>query len=268
MSLNDVLLSLLEPVGTAGGIHFVTWDMAQQWPEHALDSLLRTGVLVPAKPAESVECRICVEHCDLDVHPVPGRDGDPSRIFAICEDPDMQDQIGPILIPPERLRQWKVAPLQLARVVADLLAVDSQIEDRHGQTDIRIGMLKGRKGRRWLSLNKSPLTLEVNGHQVSLAELLFFEDEALMIDRERIDQLLDTVPSSPGKAYRPSTEKRETRKRASEAMYEDWRDAYRKLRRQHPSSASHPDTWISQRIAKLPIAQGRDPETIRKNMKP
>lgn len=29
--------------------------------------------------------------------------------------------------------------------------------------------------------------------------------------------------------------------------YEDWRDAYRKLRRQHPSSASHPDTWISQR---------------------
>ena len=76
----------------------------------------------------------------------------------------------------------------------------------------------------------------------------------------------DKAPSSR-KKYKPSTEKREAGKRKTEAMYEDWREEYLKLRRKYPNTASHSDNWIALQIAKLDIAQGRNSETIRKNMK-
>jgi len=100
----------------------------------------------------------------------------------------MQDQMGRIPIPSERLQQWKATALQLARVVVVLLAIESKAEDQHGQTNIRIGMINGKKGRRWLSLNKSPLTLEINNHRLPLEEVLFFEHDMLAIDRGHIDQ--------------------------------------------------------------------------------
>ena len=268
MTLNDVLLSLLEAMGATGETHLVDWDTVQQWPVDALDRMLETGVLTAATPAQSVECRGCENHCFMEVRHVTAEGKRPARAFVVCDDPEMQDQMGRIPVPLERLQRWKATALQLAKVVATLLAIESKAEDRHGQTNIRIGMIKGKNGRRWLSLNKSPLTLEINDHCLPLEEALFFEDEALCIDRLRIDQLIDKEPSSGGKKYTPSTEKREAGKRQTEAMYEDWREAYLKLRRKYPDTVRHTDSWIAKQIAKLKIAQNRDSETIRKNMKP
>lgn len=50
---------------------------------------------------------------------------------------------------------------------------------------------------------------------------------------------------------------------ATQAMYADWHDEYLRLKKKHPNKSN---SWISQQIAKLPIAQGKDSETIRKNM--
>ncbi len=47
-------------------------------------------------------------------------------------------------------------------------------------------------------------------------------------------------------------------------MYEDWRKAYRDLKK-HRKNMS--DVWYSQQIAKQDIACRRDAETIRKHMK-
>jgi hypothetical protein len=268
MTLNDVLLLLLEAMDTTGEAHLVGWDTVQPWPDGALGTLLAAGILSDTKPALSVECRECPNSCFMDVHQLPGRDKKPARAFIVCDDPEMQEQMGRIEIPRERLRQWKVTGLQLARVVAGLVGIECKAEDRHGQTNIRIGMVKGKNGRRWLSLNKSPLTLEINEHHLPLEEVLFFEDGALSVDRLRIDQLIDKAPDSSGKKYKPSTEKREARKRKTEAMYEDWREEYLRLRRKYPDTVRHSDSWIAKQIAKLDIAQGRDAETIRKNMKP
>ena len=58
--------------------------------------------------------------------------------------------------------------------------------------------------------------------------------------------------------------RREARKLDTQAMYEDWREAYRDLKKQRPRMS---DVWHSRQIAKLDIANGRDPETIRKHMK-
>ena len=268
MTLNDVLLSLLEALDSTGETHLVGWDTVQQWLDGALGTLLDSGILTDAKPALSVECRECTNRCFMDVHQLSGGDNKPARAFVICDDPEMQGQMGRIEIPMERLRQWRVTALQLAKVVAELVSIECKAEDRHGQGNIRIGMVKGKNGRRWLSLNKSPLTLEINDHPLPLEEVLFFEDGTLAIDRMRIDQLIDKAPSSGGKKHKPSTKKREAGKRKTEAMHEDWQDEYLRLRRIHPDTVRHSDSWIAKQIAKLDIAQNRDSETIRKNMKP
>ncbi|MFK7848407.1 MAG: hypothetical protein AB8G77_24170 [Rhodothermales bacterium] len=267
MTLNTVLLSLLEQVEADGGVTVVNWDRVQQWPADTLRTMMEVGMLTPTSSAQSIECRECENRCFMGVRLRPGTNNRPSRAFIVCEDPDMQDQMGPIEIPLERLQQWTVTAFQLARFVAALLAIDFKADDRHGQTSLRIGMQKGKKGRRWLSLNKSPLALEVNGYHLSLEEVLYFEDDILNIDKARIERLLDKPSSHSQKIYTPSIEKRKARKQDTEAMYEDWREAYRTLRREHPDTVRHSDSWISRQIEKLDVAQGRDSETIRKNMK-
>lgn len=268
MTLNDVLLSLLEAMGTTGETHLVGWDTVQQWPDGALNRMVERGILTTATPAQSIECHGCENRCFMEVRQLSGPGTKAKRAFVVCDDPEMQGQMGRIAIPPERLQQWKATALQLAQVVAGLLSVECKAEDRHGQANIRVGMVKGKNGRRWLSLNKSPLTLEINDHHLPLEEVLFVDNGALAIDRVRIDLLTDKAPASTGKKYQPSTEKREAGKRKTEAMREDWRDEYLRLRRKYPDTARHSDSWIAKQIAKLDIAQGRDSETIRKNMKP
>jgi len=246
---NDVLLSLLAAVGTTGKTHLVGWDSVQQWPDDLLGNLLETGVLSKARPALSTECRKCANHCFMEVYQLPGRDKKTTCAFVVCDDPEMQGQMGRIAIPLEHLRQWKITALQLAKVIAGLIGIECKAEDRHGQGNIRIGMVKGKNGRHWLSLNKSPLTLEINDHSLPLEEVLFFEDTALAIDRMRIDQLIDKIPARTGKKYTPSTDKQEARKRKTEATHEDWRKAYLRLRRKYPDTVRHSDSWIAKQIS-------------------
>ena len=267
MTLNDILLSLLEPMSATGETHLVSWDTAQQWPADALNRMLETGILTDTAPAQSIECQGCENRCFKDIQYAVSTKNQPNRAFVICEDPEMQSQMGLIPLPPERLQQWKVTAYQLAKVTADLLAIESKAEDRHGQCNIRIGMVKGKNGRRWLSLNKSPLTLDINDHSLPLEEVLFFDNVALTLDRARIEQLLAKAPNTIGKKYKPSTEQREAGKRKTEAMYEDWREEYLKLRHKYPNTVSHSDNWVAKQIAKMKIAQDRDSETIRKQMK-
>ena len=123
-------------------------------------------------------------------------------------------------------------------------------------------MLKGKNGRRGVSLNKSPFTLEINGHHLPVSEALFFENDVLAIDENRIAQLLDKTTDGADK-YTPTTAKREARKWKTEAMYEDWRAEYRKLKKTNPGKS---DRWCSLQIAKMPIAQNVSAERIRKMM--
>ncbi|MEN8136176.1 MAG: hypothetical protein ABFS18_11670 [Thermodesulfobacteriota bacterium] len=91
-------------------------------------------------------------------------------------------------------------------------------------------------------------------------------------ERERIGIAIDEYviasrqsasSAVPGR-HTSSCIKREAGKLATQAMYEKWQKAYRDLLKKHPDM---PDVWFSRKIAKMDIAQGRDSETIRKNMK-
>jgi hypothetical protein len=203
----------------------------------------------------------------MDIQQLSNEENQIKRYFIVCNDPDMQEQMGRIEIHSDQLQQWKITPLLVARVVADLLDLEFNAEDTSGQTSIRIGMMTGKYGRRWLSLNASPLRLAANQHDIPVDELLYFDGDKLQIDQQRIKQLIETKPFSNQKYYTPSTDKRENRKQNTAAMYRDWQDEYSRLRRQHPDTTRHTDNWIATQIAKMDIAQGRQPETIRKNMK-
>ena len=78
-----------------------------------------------------------------------------------------------------------------------------------------------------------------------------------------IRRMVDAATTADNR-YTPSKAKREARKLETQAMHASWRKEYRELKRSKPGK---PDTWYSQQIAKMDIAQDRDPETIRKHMK-
>jgi hypothetical protein len=186
------------------------------------------------------------------------------RAFIVCEVPEKQASMGRVNVPLERLQTWKSSRLNLATVIAKLLDIEFDAKEAEFKNALKIGMLPSKKGRRWVSLNYSPFALEINKHAVPINELLFFVNSSLSIDRERIEDLLERPVLDSEKAYTPSIERQEQRKSETQAMYQDWQDAYEKLRKK---STNKPKSWFAMQIAKLDIAQGRDSETIRKHLK-
>jgi hypothetical protein len=73
----------------------------------------------------------------------------------------------------------------------------------------------------------------------------------------------DPLSGTAGKR-RTSTARREVRKMDAKALYASWRREYRALKKSRPDMS---DVWYSQQIAKMEIAKGRNPETIRKHMR-
>jgi len=263
MTFNDVLLTYLAYLRAENIAITINWDTVQQWPDGALDRFLRLRLLIPASTAQSIECNGCEKHCFMDVITLPANDPAVTRAFVVCDDAEMQNQMGRIKVPLERLKQWQGSIKLLAKVMADLLGLKDIIEFSANQTVIKLGMLKGQNGRRHVSLNCADLSLEINQHIVPVGEVLFFDDKKLVIDRYKIDELLNSEASSKSKKYTPSTSKREARKLATQAMYQDWKDAYLSLIDEHPNKT---DRWYATKIAKMDIAKNKDAETIRKNM--
>lgn len=260
MDNNQALNAVIEHVDAFDKRVHLGWDEVQQWQAGALERLVTAKLLAKDVNAHSLECTGCEQHCFMPVYQAD----DKQRAFIVCDDPDKQDQMGRINVSLERLQQWQASVKQFAGVVAGLLGLESQPVYQKDSTSYKLGMLSGSRGRRWVLLRDQPLALEINRYTVPLNELLYFSADELVIDKLRIDELLDSVPSDTRKAYTPDVSKREVKKLATQAMYQDWNDEYLVLKQRHPHKT---DMWYSMQISKLDIAQGKDSETIRKNMK-
>lgn len=260
MDNSQALTALIGHVGASDKPVGLGWDEAQQWQGGVLERFLVVGLLTKDVKAQSLVCTGCEQHCFMPVY----QTDDEQRAFIVCDDPDKQAQMGRVKVPLERLQQWQTSARQFAGVIAGLLGFESKPVYQEASAIYRLGMLKSDGGRRWVSLTVHPLALEINRHAVPLSELLYFDAEELVIDSPRIDELLNSDPSNTGKTYTPDVSKREASKLATQAMYQDWNDEYFKLKIKHSIKS---DTWCSVQISKLDIAQGKDSETIRKNMK-
>ena len=260
-TLNHALVALFEHIASSSKPIIIDYETAHKWHSEALKSFIRLGLISTASAAQSIECKGCENHCFIDV--ITRKYDSVTRTFVVCEDSEIQSQIGRLEVPIEHLKQWQSSTKHLAKVVSHLLGFD----DNHHKTikdKIQLGMMKSTKGRRWVSLQFEPLSLEINQYLIPIKELLYFEGEQFLIDRLRVDELLERTPQTNTKEYTPSTDKREARKLKTKAMYQDWNDAYLKLKRDKPNAS---DSWCAKQIAKMDIAQGKSAGTIVKNMK-
>ena len=76
-----------------------------------------------------------------------------------------------------------------------------------------------------------------------------------------VQAMADTNES---KRAQGSTVRRDARKLVTQSMYKGWQKAYRTAIKKNPKKS---DVWYSQHIAKMDIAKGKSPETVRKHMK-
>jgi hypothetical protein len=255
MPFNRALETVLDRLAATDQPVLLDWYTVEQWPEGALKQLLEIGLLVKTAQAESIECRECGSNiCYMDVEW-----GSLDRAFVVCDDSEMQDQMGVINIPLDHLKQWKTNAKLLAKVISDLLELDYQPDRKKQPANIKLGWLVSKQGRRTVSLNVHPLQLEVNQRNAPIKDLLYFNDNELLLDRSRINEMLLASPLQQSKTYTPSTSRREDVKRETEAKHQDWIDAYYRLKRKHPDKTK---PWICKEIAKLDIAQGADDSTI------
>lgn len=260
MTFNDVLLELLAHLRAENKPIIISWNTVQKWPDVALELLLKAGLLMRTSAAQSIECHACENRCFMDVITLAHDDPAFTRAFIVCDDVEMQSQMGRVKIPLMRLQQWQGSITQLSKVIADLLGLKDKLTFVGDQSVIKLGMLNTCKGRRWITLNCLDLSLEANKYTIPVEEVLYFEDEQLLIDHNLINDLLNREPLTQGKAYTPSTNKREARKLETQAMYQDWNDESLRLKKLHPRKSK---TWRSLQISNMEIAKGRDSESIR-----
>jgi len=258
--LSQALQELLGAIARSQAKILVDYDTAQGWQEGVLCVLIEQGLLKKAPAATSLECRGCEEHCFSDV--VVRTNGDSIRAHIVCEVPERQSEMGLVNVPTERLQQWQSSPVMLARFIAGELGLDS-IDIANKDSAIHLGMLQSPHGRRRVSLVIDTFSLDINQSAIPLAELLFVENSAVVLDHRRIQSVLSLKSKAADKSYQPNIDKQELRKQATKAMRQDWRDAHEKLQREHPGKSKK---WYSIRIASLPVALGRDSETIRRQL--
>ena len=261
MTLEKSLLDLLEHLDSSNTSIHIGWTEVQQWDEGVLDKFIDLGLIASSSSAQILECRGCEYRCFMDVITDNHNIKQP-RAFIVCDVPEMQSEMGRMEIPINHLKQWQSSVKQLANVIHGLLAMQG-IADTD-KAVIRLGMLQGKGGRRWVTLLNQPLALEINEIKTPVNELLFVDGGELVVDRIRIDELLDTKPLAVSKTYTPSTDKREIKKLNTQAKYQDWQDAYISLKKKHKTITSK--KWFSRKISRMSIAQECDPETIRKHL--
>lgn len=257
---NQLLSDVLTRLSTVGDSITLSFDEVEQWPSDPLNTLEQAGLLVKDVQAQSLECTGCEHGCFMPV----AFTNNNLRAFIVCDHPEQQDHMGRIAVSLSRLTQWQLNTKQVATVVAKLLGVEAKPLYQAKTGTYSLGMLKSPKGRRAAVLVPAPLSIALNERSVLISELLYIEANRLVIDSFKIDDVLHSKPLSKGKVYTANSDKQQDRKLATQAMYRDWQDQYKKLKREHPTKS---DTWISLHISKMAIGKGKSPETIRKNMK-
>ncbi|MDO7084484.1 hypothetical protein WNY51_02615 [Pseudocolwellia sp. AS88] len=262
MPVDQVLLLLLNSLSLKNHKLVLSWFSVNLWEDQAFSLMLDNKLITPVSKAKSIQCRYCEKNCTLDVipHSYPNK----TIYYAICDDPIMNEQVGRMTIPPEQLNQWKISIKQLAVSIADLLGLPCDISYNADQRSIVLGALKSKTaGRKSVLLNVEPLSLLINQSELLINEVLYFENNKLALDKEQIDHALNLKQLSSVKPYRANTDKKEQRKANTQAMYQDWQEQALKLHKLNPTKSK---TWLSQQIAKMAIAKGKSPETIRRNI--
>lgn len=265
MTLEQTLKALLKHLSEtlSQGDNKVIYSFAdvQKWQGGVLSILLDNKLIKPISSAQSIECMGCENNCFMGV--VSHQVNEQSQSYIVCDDSQQQAQMGRIEISNDQLKQWQFSFKNLALLLVQLLRFDDNKLNVQQRT-IQLGMLKNSSGRKWVNLNRQPLTLELNQIQIPIIELLFIDNGKVVFDHARLDAALTVKQPIKPKDYVSNTEQREQRKAATQAMYQNWQDELERLKRVKPNQSK---TWYANQISKMDIAQDKSAATIIKNLK-
>jgi hypothetical protein len=259
MTFQDVFQELIEILSSKGD-GTISWEQVRQWPKNTIEIFQNAGWLKPKSPAKRVECPGCEENCYMPVHSITAKNDQPAKNYVAC---DQRDDMGRIPIPPDYLQQWQITENQVAQWVGRELSIRGKPKKDKGSGTIRIGYLQGTKRNNTLELSVNEQAfMMASGHSLPLIEVVYLVGNQLEIDQMALLNMVDRPP--PSDRYNPSLARREARKLDTQTRYKGWQKAYRELKKTRRNMS---DVWYSQQIEKMDIAEGRDSETIRKEMK-
>ena len=260
MTPQAAMTELLTRVGARNGeAVLVSTDELNQWPTAAVSALKSQGLLLKARPAQSVVCPGCEQECSMPVHTLT-RANAPSASFAVC---DKRNDTNRVPVSTARLAQWRCdAQAVCSFVAASLSLLPTSVLSSEASL-LPIGMARGHKRTQMLCLRvQDYVRLVVGAEAMPLAEVIGFEDGSFTLDQTVVYQMVDAATTADPR-HTPSNVNREARKIETQAMYATWQKAYRAVRKKRPNES---DVWYSQQIAKMPVADGRNAGTVKKHM--
>jgi len=261
MTPEAALIELLERVGANQNVVvLVTRHELSQWPSEAIKAMKSQKLITKARPATSTICQGCERDCVMPVNTVLGTSGE-STSFIVC---DKRDDINRVPVSIDQLTQWRCNANLVCGFVSDQLGLRRSKKQAANSGLWEIGIATGDKRSQMLCLQTGgELTLVTGNNTVPLLECISYQCDAYSLDANMIRILVDATTTADQR-YTPVTAKREARKLDTQAMYKTWQKKYRQLKKKNPYMS---DTWYSEQIAKLDIANGRSSGTIRKHMK-
>ena len=261
MTPENTLIELLGRVGASQSIAvLVNNDELSRWPSAAVAAMKAQKLMTKARLATSTICPGCERECVMPVHTLPATAG-PSASFIVC---DKRSDTNRVQVSSESLIQWRCSANAVCGFVATSLGLRRCDKQPTSDGLWEIGIATGDKRSQMLCLQAgAELTLIAGNNKLPLAELIGFHEGSYLLDSAMIHRLVDAATTADPR-YTPTNIKREASKLDTQAMYALWRKEYRKMKRVNPNRS---DVWCSRQIAKRDIANGKDAETIRKNMK-
>lgn len=261
MTPKDALTKLLGRVGASqGAAVLINDDELIQWPPTAVKAMKSQKLIAKVRPASSAVCPGCERDCVMPVHTLTAKAGAPAS-FIVC---DKRSDINRVSVSTELLTQWQCSADSVCGFIVVSLGLRRSDKQTASPYLWEIGIASGDKLSQMLCLQANDaLALVAGSKTVPVAELVEFNNGKYSLDGAMIRRLVDASTTADIR-YTPSNARREARKLETQAMHESWRKTYRNLKRTHRDMS---DVWLSRKIAKMDIANGRSAETIRKQMK-
>ena len=180
MTPQTALVNLLMRMDAqGGGAVLVTAEELTHWPPAAVAAMKLQKLLTAARPAISAECHGCERACVMPVHTV-SRPGGIAASFVVC---DKRSDTSRVVIPPERLLQWRCDADAICGFVAASLGLRPS-DQRSADAAVRtIGMARGDKRSQMLALRLQGGLMLVTGSQaIPLVDLVDFQDGSFVVD--------------------------------------------------------------------------------------
>lgn len=186
---------------------------------------------------------------------------DTGKPFVVC---DRREDTCRVAIDIKALEQWQVSPESIGKFMAEVMGARFSGKRLGHAGKVEVGIVKGLERSQMLCLHCDSvgLVLIVGERSVPLVSVMDWSNGDFHFDGRYICRMIDAATGDP--RYTPDTQDQETGKHNTQLMYVAWNEEYLRLKKENPKRT---DEYCAKRIAEMPIGQGRDSETIRKNMK-